>query len=177
MNACRQWKDSLLDFVLGALTGTEARAVEQHLTDCPRCAATLKGLRARAEVLDAAVHQLVREADPSPSLEARLWERLAAHAERATWLQTWLRPLVAAGALMLAVVLLRGPQTRAPETSPPARQPGATLSGWRSPTESLLRAPGGELLESTPRLGEFYLPLKLAPKGTKQSKGGSKDEG
>ena len=85
MKACRQWKDSLLDFVLGALTGAEPRAVEQHLTNCPRCAAALKGLRGRAEELEAAVHQLVREADPTPSFEARLRERLAAHAERATW--------------------------------------------------------------------------------------------
>ncbi len=176
MNACREWKDSLLDFVLGALTGAEARAVEQHLTDCPRCAAALKGLRARAEALDAAVHQLVREASPSPSLEARLQERVVADAGRVTWSRTWLRPLVTAGALMLAGVLFRAPQTRAPETTFPAGQPGTTLSGWRSPTENLLRAPGGELLESTPRLGEFYFPLKLAPKDTKQSKGGSKNE-
>jgi hypothetical protein len=30
----------------------------------------------------------------------------------------------------------------------------ARLSSWRAPTDSLLRAPGGELLRGVPRLGE-----------------------
>ena len=36
---------TLSDFHLGLLTGAEAAAVKEHLTECPHCAAELEGLR------------------------------------------------------------------------------------------------------------------------------------
>jgi hypothetical protein len=36
-----------------------------------------------------------------------------------------------------------------------------TLSAWQSPTASLLKAPGEEMLKSLPRLGESLQSIKI----------------
>lgn len=64
-----------------------------------------------------------------------------------------LRLAVAAVAVFAAVAVWTILPIRRPS---PARGPRvtATISEWKSPTASLLRAPGSELLDSVPSIGE-----------------------
>jgi anti-sigma factor RsiW len=159
MNACPRWSDRLLDFSFGALEASALSEVEEHLQDCPACAARLGELRPLCQRLDAGVRQLVGGAAPSPGFRARLLSATEASATGAGWQPAW-RGALAAVVSVLALVVAPSLADRwfAP-AAPAAADSVTTLLEWRSPTESLLRSPTAELLQSAPRLGEFYFPL------------------
>lgn len=93
-------------------------------------------------------------------------ERLAREPSLHRWAALWrpaagrrgqLRPrLAAAAALGLALAAGAGAlHWLRPRPAPlPEEAAIARLSSWRAPTDSLLRAPGYELLRGVPRLGE-----------------------
>ncbi|MFQ5723929.1 MAG: hypothetical protein ACE5G6_05505 [Terriglobia bacterium] len=174
MSACRDWHDRLLDYTLGAVSVSVDPVVE-HVQHCAGCAATLAEFRARRAQLDAALGQLLEGAEPSPAFRARVLA--AAETSAMSWLgrPAWVGVLAAAGVLVLAAVLL--PELGERRASPTRSRPPSVvaLSEWRSPTESLLRSPGGELLWSTPSLGEFYFPLPSARPGAGEEKGGNNE--
>ena len=144
MIGCGEWKDQLLDFALDA---SAARGLEQHLQACPVCAAALAELRARRERMDTGLRQLVQSAEPSTDFRARV--------------------LAAVAALVLFAVL-GGPLGPQPDLALMAAQ---ELSRWQSPTETLLRSPAEELLQSAPPLGQFYFSLEPIPQGMGTEKG------
>jgi len=162
MTACREWKDRLLDVALGA--PVEAK-LEAHLGACPACAAAFANWRARRERLDAALHQLVRGAEPSPAFRARVLAASETVPAAGPAQPAWVGALAAVAVVLLAGMLLDQP------ASPPRRV--TSLSEWRSPTDWLLRTPGDELLRSTPRVGDFYFSLQPAEAGS--SKGGNNE--
>ncbi len=66
---------------------------------------------------------------------------------------TGLAAIAVAAALYLAL-----PRPVLPPRPETAVASAATLAAWRPPTEVLLRAPGGELVNEQPRFGAFDLP-------------------
>lgn len=67
--------------------------------------------------------------------------------------RTHVRRLAFAAALLLVVVVAGGyVARRALQRQPSSSPANVTLSTWRAPTDFLLRTPGRELVESTPRL-------------------------
>lgn len=69
------------------------------------------------------------------------------------------RPSVAllwipAAAILLLIVLVVLPVTRAPFEEPSSSAPPVALGDWKSPTDFLLETPAADLLESTPVIPE-----------------------
>lgn len=62
------YEDDLAAYLLDALTGEEARAMERHLEACPRCQERARWLQASVDVLPTTVEQL----EPPPALRERL---------------------------------------------------------------------------------------------------------
>lgn len=175
MNACHRWYDLLLDNAVGGLDPAAAAKVEDHLASCAACAATLAQLRAREQQIGAALGQLVRGAEPSAAFRARVLAAARAPVAPAVWQPAWKGATAAVAVLLLAAVFLPALAERwaaLSQTKPAA----ASLSAWRSPTESLLRSPANELLQSTPRLGEFYFPLDSALADAGDDNGGTDNE-
>lgn len=152
--------EQLTSAVLGE--GHEAR---EHLETCAEC-------RDEAERAQAALvgfgESLRAEAERPEGFWA--WQRNAILARVAQG-TVRTRRLAWAGAMVLVIlgaVWLTRPEQPAP------RSP-ATISDWRSPTESLLRSPSDDLLRSTPRLGNFYYELQSAPQGARKRKEGNNE--
>lgn len=162
MNACREWKDRLLDAALGA--PAEAK-LEAHLGACLPCAAALAGWRAQREQMDAALGVLVRGAEPSPDLRTRVLAAAETVPAAGPAQPAWVGALAAVAVVLLAGLLLDQPP------GPP--RPVTSLSEWQSPTDWLLETPGSEWLRSTPRVGDFYFSLEPAETGS--SKGGNNE--
>jgi hypothetical protein len=92
--AVHQYEDKLLEFAYGELTGTEASAVEAHVTGCARCTQALDEIRsvrmtmgklpqveapdAGLESLFAYAEQAARRNADGPAGEAPWWRRLVA---------------------------------------------------------------------------------------------------
>jgi anti-sigma factor RsiW len=177
MNACRDWNDCLLDSALGALEPLQARAVEAHVRTCAACAAALNQFRARAKQIDDALPQLVEEAQPPLGFHVRLLAAIEACSQPASQHTRRLHPMATAALLaaLALAILLPAPSKRWPAGTQfaPASQ---TLSSWRSPTETLLRCSGDQLLRSTPRLGQFDFDVSAMQKNTGKKSGGKNDE-
>ena len=179
MNPCRKWNENLLDLALEGLEPSQARAVEAHVQGCSACAAKLSELRARAETIDAALRQFVRQAQPSPAFAAGVRARLEAGPAPMSW-----RRLSRIGALaavticiVIAAVLLRpSPGKLWPGLRRQAPKPVTAISAWRSPTENLLHSSANELLQSTPRLGQFYFRLEPVTRDPGKANGGNRNE-
>ncbi|MCH7987096.1 MAG: hypothetical protein IH847_11015 [Acidobacteria bacterium] len=164
MIGCGEWKDQLLDFALDA---SAARGLEQHLQACSACAAALAELRARRERMDAGLRQLVQGAEPSTEFRARVLAAVEAQPRHVGLWPAWAGALAAVAALVLFAVLV-GPLGPQPD---PALMAAQELSRWQSPTETLLRSPAEELLQSAPPLGQFYFSLEPIPQGMGTEKG------
>ena len=164
MIGCGEWKEQLLDFALDA---SAARGLEQHLRACSVCAAALAELRARRERMDAGLRQLVQGAEPSTEFRARVLAAVEAQPRHVGLWPTWAGALAAVAALVLFAVLV-GPLGPQPDSALMAAQ---ELSRWQSPTETLLRSPAEELLQSAPPLGQFYFSLEPIPQGMGTEKG------
>jgi anti-sigma factor RsiW len=155
MIACPDRRDQLLDSALGVLGASAVSELAMHLAACSACAAALADLRARREQLDAGLAALVGGVEPSPDFRARV---LAAVEREPS--QPWAAPAWAGAlAALLFVVLAAGALYRSSAPSQTFGTRAPSLTDWRSPTESLLRAPASSLLNSAPRLGETYFPL------------------
>jgi anti-sigma factor RsiW len=172
MTACKQWKDRLLDFVLEASSPAATSEVEQHLRSCSRCYPAVVELRSRREQMDAVLRQLVQEAEPSPEFRTRVLAEAERRERSAVRKPAWVGAVAGVAVAVLAAVLLdRVGQDRADLTAPDL----TTLSTWQSPTDWLLESAPNELLESTPRLGEFYFRLEASPVEKKKAKGGIRE--
>lgn len=154
-NACTKWKDQLLEAALGET----APELQSHLAQCEECAAELAELKARRERLDALLPMIASAEEPSPALRARIIAAAegAAMRRRSYFGRRW----VLAGAV--AVIAIAGfipwlgtPRDKIPEADLRAAQ---ALAEWRAPTDVLLRSPGNQWLNSTPRLGESYIKM------------------
>lgn len=149
-----------------ALTGdAEAEATQAHVEACAECGGEAARVR---EALAGFAESARAEVQRPEGFWA--WQRDAILAQLGQGTART-RRLAWAGAmvvLILAAVLL----TRSGQPSP--RSP-ATISEWRSPTESLLRSPSDGLLRSTPRLGNFYYELQSAPQGARKRKEGNNE--
>jgi hypothetical protein len=171
MSACTEWKGKILEFVVKekyAETDTTSDAerianagrLELHLKGCAECAALFADLRARAERVDAALPMLADAAELREGFEARVLARIADQemASRRVWWSGWGMRLATAGVVCGVVVgAVTWPQIKKLWQVRPA--PEVSITTWRSPTESLLRTPGRELLERGPKVGDVYLPL------------------
>ena len=144
MTVCLKWKDRLLDIALGWAASSE---LQEHLSACAGCSRALVEMRASRERMDGAVEKLVRDAEPSPAFRARL---LASIAARPAASKKWPVLVGAAAAAAFAAVLLV-PRVKEVASPPSDIASVSALTQWRSPTESLLRAPAGEILKSTPK--------------------------
>lgn len=70
MKSCRRWRARLVEAVYDEITPQHRKALEAHLTACPRCAAELEGMRATASYVDEAL-------PPRPQgAELEVWNRL-----------------------------------------------------------------------------------------------------
>lgn len=141
------------DYFDGELGEAEARALEEHLSECAECRASLVAF----EALRGEAARLPRSIQPTrdlwPDIDSALDRRLR---DRSLWSLRY--PLAAAAVLLIAIsstltLLLhdRGPQQARPETtvlSGPAVPADALLaSQWRAVEEEYLRATA-ELLDA-----------------------------
>jgi anti-sigma factor RsiW len=155
-NACKKWKDQLIET---ALTGTAPKVLEEHLQSCADCGAQLKKLRARRERLDVLLPLVAQRAEPSRDFRARVLAaaQSAREEKRARPWRVWTlagATAVAVVALMAGPSLLKKNERIVPQNELEAAQ---KLAEWRAPSDSLLRTPGQELMKSTPKLGNSYL--------------------
>jgi hypothetical protein len=109
------YRDEVGAYLLGALTDAERTAFEDHLAGCAECRHELERLRPAADVLPRSVEQV----EPPPSLKRSLMEVVEREAraagtaeparrsvgERLRGLLRPVRPLVAAGALAVGLVV------------------------------------------------------------------------
>jgi len=170
MNACTKWKDRLMGMAAGGMAESETRGVELHMKNCADCAEAFVELRARAGRLDEALPLLAEGAEASPGFEARLMEKIASQggsrAQAKNWVGWWPRVAAAAVVCTLIVAGLESSGVERMVREWWHGEPEVSISIWRSPTESLLPAPGQDLLRCGPKLGEAYFPIQRATKGT-----------
>jgi anti-sigma factor RsiW len=154
--ACQRWKDQLLE---AALTGGRSGDLEVHLRTCQACAAELRELEAVRAQQESLLPLLVRGAQPSPHFRARVLAAAETSGERkgAPRWRVW--TLMGATAAAAAVLMLQRGAVRKEE----AEELGAAqkLAEWRAPSDSLLKTPGQEVLNETPKLGESYLTVPV----------------
>jgi anti-sigma factor RsiW len=155
-NACEKWKDPLRE---AALTGTVAKALQEHLHGCSKCSAELGEVRARAARLDALLPLVAQGAEPSADFRARVLAAAEAiGGGKRAW--PWRAWTLAGAATVVVVVLMIGVtfQRRTARMIPLEELAAAQkLSEWRAPSDGLLVTPGQEILRNMPRLGESYL--------------------
>jgi hypothetical protein len=155
-NACEKWKDLLLD---AALTGSATKDLDEHLQSCGKCCAQLDAFRARRARLDALLPLVAREAEPSADFRARVLAAAESVSEgrlAKPW-RAWILAGVTAAvaiAMMVGLMLLRKNGTAVSEDALAAAQ---KLAEWRAPSDGLLKTPGQEILNTTPKLGNSYL--------------------
>ena len=108
MTGCREYGDLMGPYVLGALEPAEVEEVDQHLTECDRCALERRRLAGLPALLDAA-HADDAVVALSPQLEdAVLDQFVRERARSARPPGAWRRfaiPAAAAATVILAVVL------------------------------------------------------------------------
>jgi hypothetical protein len=181
MNACKEWKNELVELAAEGAVADNADAaqrVEAHINGCSACAATLTELRAQALRLDAGLARIAGGAELRDGFEARVIARIAAgemqgsdvrergNSWGASWWSGWRMRLAAAGVVCAVVV--------ATVVWPTVKkhwhigEPEISITQWRSPTDSLLQTPGQDLLRSTPKLGVGYFPLEQVSKEVKK---------
>lgn len=155
-NPCEKWKDHLLE---AALTGARPKDLELHLRNCEGCAVELRELEAIRERQDSLLPLLARGSQPSLDFRTRVMAaaEAASKSGRAPRWRVWV--LVGATAAAVTVFLVQRGTVRTTEAKELA---GAQkLAEWRAPSDSLLKTPGQEILKTTPKLGESYLPVPV----------------
>ena len=156
-HACTKWKDQLLEAALGG-TGPE---LEGHLAQCAKCAAELAALKACRERLDALLPMIASAEEPTPALRARIVAAAEASTmrRRSYFGRRWvLSGAVAVIAIAAFILWLGTPRNKIPEADLRGAQ---ALAEWRAPTDVLLRPPGDQWLNSTPKLGESYIRMPV----------------
>jgi len=99
--ACESWIGKLDAYFDGELPADEARALGEHLRQCPTCATeALSKLQQKLAVRDAG-HRFV----PDPIFRARIKKSIAARGP-SPWKRLWMPVLATATALLFAVVFL-----------------------------------------------------------------------
>lgn len=176
MNACRSWQLRLPDYVLDALSSSATRPLEDHLHQCAACAAAAADLRQRRQQMDATLDKFFSDAEPSPTFGARVLAAAEAAPPATGWQPAWASALAGVALVVVAVVLLQPFQRRWEMRSAPVMA-SPSLSQWRAPTDGLLRPRPSELLNSGPRLGEFYFPLDSLSVLPTPEDGGTRNEG
>jgi len=156
-DGCQKWRDQLLE---AALTGARSKDLELHLLNCKGCAAELRELETIRARQDSLLPLLVRGAQPSPGFRARVLAAAETNKEhkRAPRWRVW--ALVGAAATAATVFVLQRAMLRNEEAKELAA--AQKLAEWRAPTDSLLKTPGEEILKTTPKLGESYLPVPVS---------------
>ena len=131
---CRRYRNALSDAAAGPIEAEQQCALDEHLTNCPACAARLERLKRAIAEIDRAVAESA-EMEPSPELLREFERRLAAEPRRAS-LHLSVRTMAAAAAVLVLVAgawLLRGqffspvpvPRRVAPPFRAAAVEPGA----------------------------------------------------
>ena len=162
-NACKKWKDTLLEVALAETTNDE---LDRHLAQCADCAEKLKALCARRQRMDALLPQVACAAEPSPNLSARILaaaEASAASQRPVAW-RMW--ALAGAAAAIVVAAILVFSLNRKPDLSAAELQQAQALAQWQAPSDVFLNFPGRELLSTTPKLGESDLMMPIT-KGDK----------
>ena len=156
-NACTNRKDQLLEAALGE----PAPELQNHLAQCEECAAELAALKSRRERLDTLLPMIARAEEPSPVLRVRIIAaaEAAAMRRRSYFGRRWvLAGAVAVIAIAAFIPWFGTPKDKIPEADLRAAQ---TLAEWHAPTDFLLRSPGDQWLNSTPKLGESYIKMPM----------------
>jgi hypothetical protein len=159
-NACEKWKDPLLE---AALTGSATKDLEQHLQSCASCSAELGELRARRARLDALLPLVAQGSEPAADFRARVLAAAesASEGKRARPWRAWRlagATAVVAFAMIVGLTLLRKNRSVVAEDELAAAQ---KLAEWRAPSDGLLKTPGQEILNTTPKLGNSYLSVPV----------------
>lgn len=169
MKSCPDWQEELLDYALGV---PAAPGLLEHLERCPACARRLAAWQSGGERLDAGVRRLVHS-EPPPDLAPRVLARIQTEPASAGWAARS-KPLLAAAALAVLVSLSVYAFRMAAVRREEARKlnaAAAAISSWRAPTAPLLRSALDPLLKTTPKLGETFFEINIAPERTRKTGG------
>ena len=99
--ACESWTGKLDAYFDGELPADKARALDEHLRQCPTCAAESLGrLQQKLAVRDAG-----QKFVPDPAFRARIQKSIAARGP-SPWKRLWMPVLTTATVLLIAVVFL-----------------------------------------------------------------------
>jgi hypothetical protein len=160
---CTHWKDRLLE---AALLPAQDLDLQRHLASCEGCTRELESLKARRKKMDALLPLIMRGAQPSEHLGARIVEAgLAATRRKQSHRRVWdLALLTVLLAVCVAGGLLINRERFMQRHQPASRQELETaekLTQWRAPSDALLKFPGSQILRDSPRLGETYMAIPL----------------
>jgi len=157
-NACMKWKEQLLEAALAEMAETE---LQEHLSQCPDCAAELETLRAKRERMDSVLPLIATAEEPSPDLRARIMAATETSKVRPMRLMWGAWALAGVIALVVIAVTVNWVRNRENKEMAATVQTAQQLAEWQSPTADLLKVPGQELLNSSPRLGESYISIPM----------------
>ena len=153
MNACKEWKDKILE---SCLIDTFPPDLHRHLEKCGACASALAELRLRQTEIESGLRQIVQAAEPSAGFRAHV---LAAAESQTVWRKRqWAWAGAVAAATLLIVLTFRHDNT--PPRQDPALKAAEEMSRWQAPTDVLLRSPVDTLLRSKPRVSDVYFSVK-----------------
>lgn len=150
MTACTQHTDQLIDYALGVLASDAARRVEEHIETCHACATVVDELNHKRTELDRALAELV-QAEPPAGFHSRVVQKAGQPYPASLPVRILWKALPVAAALAFAAVLFY--QWGRPD---PLFEFASRAAAWRSPTDSLLRLPGDDMLSARFIIGDFY---------------------
>lgn len=164
MNACNEWREKLMDHVLGQSAST---ALEAHLAACAACSGALSEWRTRSRQLDAGIRRLVAS-DPSPHVARGVLAEVRSPRSRPLWIRRW----KTAAALMICIAVLSAflyhRHLTIKRERVEALSAATTLAKWKSPTDSLLASSPSLWFKGGPRLGKGFFELETETRAPKQ---------
>jgi anti-sigma factor RsiW len=149
MTGCPIWMDALDGRALG---DEQSPALDAHLAICPACREVLERRQAVVARMDRVLSGMYSAAEPPPYGPDRIMARIGGRKVAGSFGWRW----VAVGSL---AVLMLGTILWIRRSSPAAN--ATALSGWRSPTQSLLQPPVGAAWNMMPRLGGGFPEMNL----------------
>jgi anti-sigma factor RsiW len=157
MKPCdRQWREELVDYVLGS---PASAALAEHLERCAVCSATLREWKVRMGQIDTGIRQMAASEPPAYAAPRVLAEVRTLRQPVWFLILNW-RTATLSGLVIVVVFLSYA--WKAHERRKEAEKVfsvASAISGWRSPTESLLRSSTDRWLKTPPQLGKYFYQL------------------
>jgi hypothetical protein len=148
-----RWREELADHVLGLRASD---ALTEHLANCAVCSATRRDWKASMGMIDSGIRELATS-EPSPHAASRLMAEIRTRPQHA-WARRWeWRTAMVCGLTLAITVLIYGWKVRVRRADEEkVFSAAAAVGGWKSPTETLMRASTERWPQAPLRLGKYF---------------------